>query len=142
MKKIIVSACLLGTPCRYDGKSKPSEAVIALGEKYELVPVCPECLGGLPTPRLPCEIQNGKVVRIDGVDCTREYTLGAEKSLEIARENGAEIAIFKAKSPSCGKYQIYDGTYSGTLISGQGVTSKLFMENQITVIDEEELDTL
>lgn len=142
MKKIIVSACLLGTPCRYDGKSKPSEAVIALGEKYELVPVCPECLGGLPTPRLPCEIKDGGVLRIDGVDCTREYTEGAKKSLEIARENEADTAIFKAKSPSCGKYQIYDGTYTGTLICGQGVTAKLFMENNIKVIDEEELDKL
>ena len=142
MKKIIVSACLLGTPCRYDGKSKPSEQVIALGEKYVLVPVCPECLGGLPTPRPPCEIKGDKVIRIDGVDCTREYNLGAHKSLEIARKSGADIAIFKAKSPSCGKYQIYDGTYSGTLIKGQGVTAKLFMENNITVIDEKELDTL
>ena len=142
MKKIIVSACLLGTPCRYDGKSKPSEAVIALGEKYELVPVCPECLGGLPTPRLPCEIKDGKVLRIDGKDCTPEYTLGAQKSLEIARENGADTAILKAKSPSCGKYQIYDGTYSGTLINGQGVTAKLFIENNITVLDEEELNKL
>ena len=142
MKKIIVSACLLGTPCRYDGKSKPSEAVIALGEKYELVPVCPECLGGLPTPRLPCEIKDGGVLRIDGVDCTREYTEGAQKSLEIARKNGADTAILKAKSPSCGKYQIYDGTYSGTLINGQGVTAKLFIENNITVLDEEELNKL
>ena len=142
MKKIIVSACLIGTPCRYDGKSKPCEAVIALGEKYELVPVCPECLGGLPTPRLPCEIRDGRVWRIDGRDCTHEYTKGAEKSLEIARENGADTAIFKAKSPSCGKHQIYDGTYSGTLISGQGIASKLFMENGIRVLDEEELEKL
>ncbi len=142
MKKIIVSACLLGTPCRYDGKSKPSEAVIALGEKYELVPVCPECFGGLSTPRKPCEIKNGRVIRIDGKDCTHEYTLGAQKSLEIARENEADIAILKSKSPSCGKYQIYDGTYSGTLISGQGIAAKLFMENNITVLDEEELENL
>lgn len=142
MKKIIVSACLLGTPCRYDGKSKPSEAVIALGEKYELIPVCPECLGGLPTPRLPCEIKDGGVIRIDGANCTREYTLGAQKSLEIAKENGADTAILKAKSPSCGKYQIYDGTYTGTLTRGQGVTAKLFIENNIRVLDEEELEKL
>ena len=142
MKKILVSACLLGTPCRYDGKSKPNGEVIALGEKYELVPVCPECLGGLKTPRLPAEIQGNRVIRSDGVDVTVEYELGAQKTLQIAKENGIEAAVLKSKSPSCGKYKIYDGTYSKTLVSGQGVAVKLLSKNNVKILDENELGNL
>ena len=142
MKKLLVSACLLGTPCRYDGKSKPNDNVIALGEKYELIPVCPECLGGLSTPRLPAEIQGNMVVRNDGVDVTKEYNLGAQKTLEIARENGIEIAILKSKSPSCSNMQVYDGTYTRTLVSGKGVTACLLEKNNVKVISENELEKL
>ena len=142
MKKILVSACLLGVPCRYDAKSKPNVDVIALGEKYELIPVCPECLGGLSTPRLPAEIQGDRVIRSDGADVTCEYILGAQKTLEIAREHGIEIAILKSKSPSCSNKQIYDGTYTRTLVNGKGITVRLLEKNNIKVIDENELEKI
>ena len=126
--KILVSACLLGQPCRYDGKSKPCEAVISLKEKHTLIPVCPEELGGLKTPRIPAEINDDKVVRQDGVDVTAEYNKGAEIALKIAKENGIKLAILKAKSPSCSNSQIYDGTFKRNLIDGKGITcfSKFF----------------
>lgn len=142
MEKILVSACLLGTPCRYDGKSKPCKAVALLEGKYHLVPVCPEELGGLPTPRLPSEIQGNRVIRCDGHDVTEEYKRGAEIALALAKEQGIKRAILKSKSPSCAKHQIYDGTYSGVLVLGQGVTAKLLIENGIRVLDEGELDKL
>ncbi len=142
MKKILVSACLLGTPCRYDGKSKPNSEVISLSKEYELVPVCPECLGGLKTPRLPSEIQGDRVIRQDGADVTREYKKGAEIALQVAKENGIKIAILKSKSPSCSNKQVYDGTYSRALIDGQGITAKLLIDNGIIVLDENELGKL
>ncbi len=140
-ENIIVSACLLGEKCRYDGKSKPCEKVIKLKDKYKynLIPVCPEVMGGLKTPRLPSEIAEDKVIGKDGRDNTNEYKKGAEIALEIANKNGAKKAILKAKSPSCGKGKIYDGTFSKTLKSGSGITAKLFMENGIEVLTEEEI---
>ena len=140
--KILVSACLLGTPCRYDGKSKPNENIIALKEKYELIPVCPECLGGLKTPRLPAEIKGDKVIRIDGYDVTSNYQEGAQRTLEIAYENGIQIAILKSNSPSCSSKQIYDGTYTKKLIDGKGITTRLLEKNNIKVVDENELGKL
>lgn len=142
MKKLLVSACLLGTPCRYDGKSKPNQGVMALGKKYELIPVCPECLGGLETPRLPAEIQGERVIRKDGCDVTKNYLEGAEKALETAKENSIEIAVLKSKSPSCSNGQIYDGTYTRNLIDGKGITARLLEKNNIKVIDENELGKL
>lgn len=142
MKKIIVSDCLLGTPCRYDGKSKPCKEVIELNRSYELIPVCPEVMGGLETPRIPVEIQNGKAIRRDGSDVTENYKIGAQKSLEIARNNDCKIAILKKKSPSCGCGLIYDGTYKGVLINGNGITAELFLKNGIKVINESELHKL
>ncbi|MBQ7761160.1 MAG: DUF523 domain-containing protein [Clostridia bacterium] len=142
MKKILVSACLLGIPCRYDGKSKPIQTVIDLKDKYNLIPICPETLGGLPIPRIPAEIQGDRVIRKDGTDVTLEYERGANKSLEIALENNCKIAILKAKSPSCGNCEIYDGTYTKTLIKGKGVTANLFEKNGILVINESELHKL
>ena len=140
--KILVSACLLGIPCRYDGKSKPNEKVISLKEKYEIIPACPECLGGLATPRPPAEISGALVIRCDGKDVTDEYNLGAQKTLEIARENDIKIAVLKSKSPSCSNKEIYDGTYTRKLISGKGITARLLIKNGIKVIDEGELDSL
>ena len=142
MEKIIVSKCLLGSPCRYDGVSKPCNEVIALGEKYELIPICPEVMGGLPTPRIPAEIKNGEVIRKDGVSVTENYKIGAERSLKIAKENNCKIAILKSKSPSCGCGLIYDGTYSRVLIEGNGITADLFLKNNIKVINESELHKL
>lgn len=142
MEKILVSACLLGTPCRYDGKSKPVSGVIELKSKYELIPVCAEVLGGLPTPRIGAEIVGERVLRSDGVDVTKEYNTGANAVLEIAKENGCKIAILKSKSPSCGKNAVYDGTFTKTLIQGNGILCELLMKNGITVFDETEIDKL
>ena len=140
-ENIIVSACLLGESCRYDGKSKPCQAVINLKEKYNLIPVCPEVMGGLKTPRNPSEIIGDKVIGKDGRDNTKEYKKGAEIALDIALQNGVTKAILKAKSPSCGKGQIYDGTFSGKLKEGNGITAKLFTENGIEVLTEDEIKT-
>jgi len=140
--KLIVSKCLLGYPCRYDGKSVPSQAIIDLQNKFELIPVCPEELGGLPTPRIPAEIVGDRVIRKDGKDITAEYTQGAEKALNTAKENGCTIAILKSKSPSCGKGKIYDGTFSSQLTNGDGICVRLFKGNNIVVLTENETDKL
>ena len=142
--KILVSACLLGTPCRYDGQSKPVLALERLREMgHTLVPVCPEVLGGLPTPRPPAELQpDGRVVNRVGEDVTAPYRKGAELALDLARAEGCALAVLKAKSPSCGCHQIYDGSFTGNLIPGQGVTARLLEESGIQVVDETELDAL
>jgi uncharacterized protein YbbK (DUF523 family) len=140
--KILVSACLLGVPCRYDAKSKPDERVIALSKKHELIPVCAEVLGGLETPRIPAEIVGDKVLRRDGVDVTREYHRGAQCVLDIAIQNSCKIAILKSKSPSCGKGKIYDGTYTKTLKDGNGICADLLIKNNITVLTEREIDKI
>ena len=138
-QNILVSACLLGKPCRYDGASKPNEAVIALGEKYNLIPVCPEVAGGLSTPRTPSEIVGERVLMRDGRDVTEHYKLGAEFGLDVARTNACTVAILKARSPSCGKGQVYDGSFTVTLTSGDGITAKLLSDAGITVLTEENL---
>ena len=142
MEKILVSACLLGIPCRYDGKSMPNEKVMALKEKYTLIPVCPEIYGGLPTPRTPSERVGELVIMRDGTDVTENYNRGADATLKIAEINGAKIAILKAKSPSCGKGLIYDGTFSGTLTDGDGVTAEKLTRVGIKVLTENEIDEL
>ncbi len=141
-EKILVSACLLGTPCRYDGKSKKCNQIDKLRERFDLVPVCPEVLGGLNTPRLPCEIIEGKAIRSDGKDMTPFYEKGAKASLEIAKKEGCKFAILKEKSPSCGSHFRYDGTFSKKLIKGQGITSRLFSEHNIQIFSEEEIDSI
>lgn len=141
-EKILVSACLLGEPCRYDGKSKPSEKVIALSEKYDLVAVCPECDGGLPTPRIPSERVGDRVFMKDGSDVTENYKRGAYIAYKACQDNSISIAILKARSPSCGKGKIYDGTFSGKLADGNGVTAEFLINNSIPVLTEEELDKL
>ena len=141
-EKILISRCLLGEPCRYDGKSKPVSHIEKLSEKYELIPVCPEVEGGLPTPRLPCEVKNGLVIRRDGKDLTSPYEKGAKISLDLCRKHDIKIALLKEKSPSCGKSFIYDGTFTGTLKEGQGVTAKLLSQNNIKIYSEEDFDQL
>ena len=138
MEKLLVSACLLGCPCRYDGKTKENADVIALKENYELIPVCPEQLGGLPTPRLPSERVEDKVLMRDGTDVTGQYRKGAKAVLRLAKLFGAKKAVLKARSPSCGKDVVYDGTFSGALKAGSGVTALLLRENGIAVFTEEE----
>ncbi|PKO00595.1 MAG: DUF523 domain-containing protein [Chloroflexi bacterium HGW-Chloroflexi-4] len=135
---IIVSACLAGLNCRYDGAAKPCEKVKALVAEGKAVPVCPEQLGGLPTPRQSSERVGKCVLRKDGVDVTTEFTRGAEEALKLAKMIGATEAILKSKSPSCGSNKIYDGTFSSTIIPGDGVFSALCKANGISVKTEEE----
>jgi uncharacterized protein YbbK (DUF523 family) len=141
--KILVSACLLGEACRYDGASRPCEHIIKLKEKHTLIPVCPEVMGGLPTPRPASEIQaDGSLVSVEGTDVTEEYRRGAETVLAIAREEWATVAILKEKSPACGKGRVYDGSFTGTLREGNGVCAALLLENGIRVLGESEIDEI
>jgi len=135
----LCSACLLGIKCRYDGESKTSEKVNALLKKDLLIPVCPEQLGGLPTPRTPSEQKGNKVFTKDGKDVTEQFNRGAEEVLKIAKSFGIKEAVLKQKSPSCGCGLIYDGTFSDKLIRGNGVTTQLLKDNGIKVISEEDL---
>ncbi len=140
MKNILVSACLLGTPCRYDGKSKPCEAVLALSEKFKLITVCPECDGGLPIPRVPAERVGDRVLNAKGVDVTAEYERGAAAAWELCRRYGITSAILKARSPSCGRGEIYDGSFTRTLTVGDGVTAEYLGERGVKIYTEDELD--
>ncbi len=144
MKKqaILVSACLLGICCRYDGESKPNQDVIKLREKFTLIPICPEVDGGLPTPRTPSEGVGDRVLMRDGKDVTDNFRLGAELALERARTFSCSAAVLKARSPSCGSNIIYDGSFSGTLTEGDGVAAKLLKENGIDVYTEDEIAAL
>ena len=119
---ILVSACLLGTACRYDGRSKADAAVTALLARHTLIPVCGEIFGGLPTPRTPAERRGARVMTKDGRDVTDAYRRGAEEVVRLARLYGARAAILTERSPSCGSGEIYDGTFSGTRTAGWGVT--------------------
>ena len=123
---ILVSACLLGVPCRYDGKSVPCEAIVEAARRgVRLIPFCPEIYGGLPTPRTPAERVGESVVNRDGVDVTAQYRRGAEEALRLCRLFHCAHAILKEKSPSCGSGRVYDGTFTGTLTDGDGVTAAL-----------------
>ena len=138
-QNILVSACLLGESCRYDGKSKPCERVIALSDTYNLIPICPEVMGGLPTPRTPSEICGELVLMKDGRDVTENYNRGAQEALKIARENACTLAILKEKSPSCGSGLIHNGLFDGSLVEGDGITAKLFKQAGIRVLGESEI---
>jgi uncharacterized protein YbbK (DUF523 family) len=137
---LIVSACLAGVHCRYDGGTKPDERVMRLVAQGKAVPVCPEQLGGLPTPRLPAEQVGERVVNRQGVDVTAQFRRGAEEALQIARLAGVSEAILKARSPSCGSGSVYDGTFSNRLVEGDGVFARLCKENGITVRSEDEIE--
>lgn len=139
---ILISACLLGVCCRYDGKSVPQETACCLAEKYQLIPVCPEQLGGLSTPRAPSERRDGGVFTNAGGDVTAAYCRGAEEALRLARLFGCKRAVLKERSPSCGSGQIYDGSFSGTLTQGDGVTAALLKQNGIAVYGESALEAL
>ncbi len=123
MENIIVSACLLGVSCRYDGNSKPNEKIIDLKEKYNLIPICPEIMGGLPTPRMPAEIKDGRVKTENGIDVTEEYKKGADEAIKLAKLFGCKKAILKENSPSCGCGKIYNGEFTRTLKDGNGITA-------------------
>ena len=136
MENILVSACLLGVSCRYDARSKSNDNVIGLMKKYNLIPVCPETLGGMATPRLPSERKDGKVVSKRGDDVTKQFVHGAEEALRLAKLYGCKKAVLKEKSPSCGFGKIYDGTFSGTLTDGNGVAADLLSAEGIAVFGE------
>ncbi len=145
MEKILISACLLGISSRYDGKSKKTvdgETLEKLSSKYELVPFCPEIYGGLPTPRVPSERMSNEVFMKDGTCVTDNYNKGASEALLLCRTLDIKKAILKEKSPSCGKGQIYDGSFTGTLTEGNGVTTDLLLKNNIEVFTESEINQL
>ena len=140
--RILISGCLLGVCCRYDGASKPHPLAEELSKKHELVPVCPEQLGGLATPRPPAERQGERIIAKTGVDVTAQYRRGAEEALRLCCLLGCEAAVLKERSPSCGSGEIYDGTFTGTLVSGNGVTAELFLKHGIPVYGESRLSEL
>ncbi len=143
-EKVLISGCLLGVSCRMDAKSKPlpSQAIEELEKVFHLIPVCPEILGGLSTPRNPSERKGDLVISCSGVDVTAEYKKGAEETLRLANIFDCGIAILKEKSPSCGHGLIYDGNFQKKLISGDGVTSELLIQNGITIYGESQIPAL
>lgn len=138
MEALLISACLLGANCKYSGGNNalPPETLAALRKTYRLIPVCPEVAGGLPVPREPSERQAGRVVSRSGRDVTAEYRRGAETALRLAERFGCRKALLKERSPSCGNGKIYDGSFSGRLVSGNGVTAELLMLQKLEVFGE------
>jgi len=146
---LLVSACLLGVACNHEGRGSPRAVVDELARHYRLVPVCPEVLGGLPTPRAAAELQGGdgadvvvgnaaRVVNVEGEDVTAAYRRGAEAAVTLALAVGAERAVLKARSPSCGSSAVYDGTFSRRLVPGQGVTAAALAAAGLEVGSEED----
>ena len=140
--KLLVSACLLGCCCRYDGASKLHPLAEELLRCHEVVPICPEQLGGLQTPRPPSERQGTRVAAKTGDDVTEQYRRGAEEALRLCRLLDCEAAVLKERSPSCGSGEIYDGTFSGTLIPGDGMTAERLKAEGIPVYGESDLEGL
>lgn len=140
--KILVSACLLGCPCRYDGKGQAHPDVLALADRHTLIPVCPEQLGGLPTPRPPAERSRGRVTTQAGADVTRPYRLGGAEAARLGKLLGCEYAILKERSPSCGHGEIYDGTFSHTRVPGNGVAAQMVEDAGIPVLGESQAHLL
>jgi uncharacterized protein YbbK (DUF523 family) len=137
---LVVSACLLGVRCNHQGQASTSEAVVALGERYRLLPVCPETAGGLPTPRPAAELQpDGRVVTQDGMDVGEAYRRGAAHTVRLAQATGASAAVLKARSPSCGCHEIYDGSFTRTRVPGEGVTARALREAGVAVYDEDDV---
>ena len=137
--KIMVSACLLGQNCKYNGGNNYSEKVTQYIKGHEIIPVCPEVAGGLPTPRATCEIVNGVILNKDGESKDKEFRDGAELCLQKALEESVDLVILQSRSPSCGVKQVYDGSFSGKLIDGHGVFAELLIQNGINVLDVEDL---
>jgi len=149
----LVSACLLGVSCRFDGKSCPAPELNALATRGKVIAICPEVAGGLPTPRLPAEIEEAfagldghavldgrtRVMRNDGVDVTAEFIQGAQATLTLARQLGIRRAVLKSDSPSCGAGRIHEGRFAGELVPGDGVTAALLRRNGIQILTETEL---
>ncbi|MDU2441795.1 MAG: DUF523 domain-containing protein [Veillonella sp.] len=140
--KLLISECLFGVHCRYDGKDNYIETIEALKEYYELVPVCPEVLGGLSTPRDPAERQGERICTVNGADVTDEFVRGAQLTVDIALKYGCKQALMKAKSPSCGYKRIYDGTFTRTMKNGHGCTVEALLEKNITIYTENDIELL
>ena len=140
--KLLVSACLLGVGCRYDGGHNQLPQLKELLKTHTCIPICPEQLGGLPTPREPSERRADAVVSRSGADVTAQFRRGAEQALHLARLYGCKAAVLKERSPSCGSGEVYDGTFSGRLTPGDGVTAALLKANGIAVYGESDLDAL
>lgn len=153
MPKLLISACLLGQKVRYDGKDnlQTHSRLQAWIKAGKVISICPEMVGGLPTPRPPAEIQqnktaqevlNGlaKIITVNGDDVTAEFLAGAQKALKLVQQHNIHVAILKARSPSCGSKQVYDGTFSRTLLDGMGVTALLLSQHGIRVFDETQID--
>ena len=139
MEKILVSACLLGNNCKYDGGNNKNDKVLEYLKDKEVIPICPEIMGGLPTPRVPSEILDDKVISKDGVDVTNSFIKGANEVLYLAKLFNVKKALLKAKSPSCGVGEIYDGTFTHTKINGNGITASALKDNGIEVLTEYDL---
>lgn len=136
---LLISACLAGIPCRYDGGANPVPALAELAARGEAIPVCPEVLGGLPTPRIPSErLADGRVINAAGEDVTESFALGAQRALAVCRAQGCTRAVLKARSPSCGRDVIYDGSFTHSLVPGDGVFAALLRAEGVEVLTEEE----
>ena len=141
-ENLLISACLCGANCKYNGGNNLIKEFQALKDKYNLVYICPEALGDLKHPRCPSEIINSKVYGQDGIDVTKNFIMGAQKSLEICLKNGCKKALLKESSPSCGVHFVYDGTFSHKKIEGMGITAKLLKENNIELYSENDVELL
>ena len=137
--KIMVSACLLGENVKYNGGNNKNETLLHLLSGHTVIPICPEVLGGLPVPRIPAEIVNGEVINRNGESVDEAFRKGAEKALEIAKQEKPDMIILQSHSPSCGVKQVYDGTFTGTLIPGQGMFAQMAQEAGFKVIDIEDI---
>lgn len=142
--KLLISGCLLGLKCRFDGKSKPlpEDVLQTLKENFDLIPVCPESMGGLTIPREPSEKLGNRFISRTGKDVTENYITGAEKTLKKAQDNGCTVALLKERSPSCGFGKIYDGSFTKTLISGNGAAADLLFKNGILIFGESQIPEL
>jgi uncharacterized protein YbbK (DUF523 family) len=138
MTKILVSACLLGVNCKYTGGNNYNEKIMEYLSDKEIIPICPEIMGGLPTPRIASERKGNKVINKEGKDVTENFQKGATETLELAKKLGVTKALLKAKSPSCGYGKIYDGTFTDTLIDGDGVTAELLKNNGFSILTEKD----
>ena len=137
--KIMVSACLMGENCKYNGGNNKNDKVLQFIKGHEVIPVCPEVLGGLPIPRVPAEIVNGIVTRKDGISVDKEFRLGAEIAFNKALEEKPDLIILQSRSPSCGVKQIYDGRFSGKKITGHGLFAQKLIDDGFNVRDMEDL---
>lgn len=135
--RVLVSACLLGYNCKYNGKNNLNSKIVELLKTHEVIPVCPEMFGGLSCPRIPCEKVGDRILDKEGNDCTKQFIKGAEEALNIAKEEQVDFAILQKRSPSCGNSVIYDGTFKGNLIAGNGVFAQKLQSLNIPIMEAE-----